>query len=96
MTKSRKKLTTDAPPRSHLGASSDGESAVLQEDGFAASEQIRLRAYELYRERGGTVGDDTGDWLQAEREYLALAPTARTARRDGHRSLDLTLPASEV
>ena len=29
-----------------------------------------MRAYELYRERGGKVGDDMADWLQAEREYL--------------------------
>ena len=35
-----------------------------------AQEQIRLRAYELYRERGGKVGDDLADWLQAEREYF--------------------------
>jgi len=36
----------------------------------SADEQIRMRAYELYRERGGKVGDDMADWLQAEREYL--------------------------
>jgi hypothetical protein len=34
-----------------------------------AEEQIRMRAYELYRERGGRVGDDMGDWLRAEQEY---------------------------
>jgi hypothetical protein len=31
-------------------------------------EQIELRAYELYLERGGSDGNDTDDWLQAERE----------------------------
>jgi hypothetical protein len=37
-----------------------------------------MRAYELYRERGGRVGDDMVDWLQAEREYRERAsrPTA--------------------
>jgi len=35
-----------------------------------ADEQIRMRAYELYRERDGRAGDDVADWLQAEREYL--------------------------
>lgn len=35
-----------------------------------ADEQIRMRAYEIYRERGGRVGDDMSDWLRAEREYL--------------------------
>ena len=28
-----------------------------------------MRAYALYRERGGKVGDDMSDWLRAEREY---------------------------
>ncbi|HEX5734383.1 MAG TPA: DUF2934 domain-containing protein [Blastocatellia bacterium] len=31
-------------------------------------EQIRLRAYEIYLERGGGDGNDAEDWLQAERE----------------------------
>jgi hypothetical protein len=57
----------------------DGDEAALHASGgeiqtpsraaVASEEQIRMRAYELYRERGGKVGDDTGDWLRAEREY---------------------------
>ena len=31
-------------------------------------EQIQLRAYELYLERGAGPNDDLGDWLRAERE----------------------------
>jgi hypothetical protein len=31
---------------------------------------VRLRAYELYLERGGMPGDEVRDWLQAERELL--------------------------
>ena len=31
-------------------------------------EQIRLRAYALYLERGARPNDDLGNWLQAERE----------------------------
>jgi hypothetical protein len=31
-------------------------------------EQIRLRAYEMYLERGARPNDDLGDWLRAERE----------------------------
>ena len=31
-------------------------------------EQIRLRAYEIYLERGGFPGNELDDWLQAERE----------------------------
>jgi hypothetical protein len=31
-------------------------------------EQIEMRAYEIYLERGGSDGSDTDDWLRAERE----------------------------
>jgi len=31
-------------------------------------EEIRLRAYELYLERGATPGSENEDWLIAERE----------------------------
>ncbi|HSE97392.1 MAG TPA: DUF2934 domain-containing protein [Blastocatellia bacterium] len=31
-------------------------------------EQIQQRAYEIYLERGGTVGSEIEDWLQAERD----------------------------
>jgi hypothetical protein len=34
-------------------------------------EAVRLRAYELYLERGAIPGDEVRDWLQAERELLA-------------------------
>ncbi len=37
-------------------------------------EEIRLRAYEIYLERGGIPGNDLDDWLQAERE---LDPAAQ-------------------
>jgi hypothetical protein len=33
--------------------------------------EIRLRAYELYLERGATEGSEKDDWLTAEREVLA-------------------------
>ena len=35
---------------------------------FPAHEQIALRAFELYCQRGGWHGHDIEDWLQAERE----------------------------
>jgi Protein of unknown function (DUF2934) len=31
-------------------------------------EEIRVRAYEIYLERGGLAGNELDDWLQAERE----------------------------
>jgi hypothetical protein len=37
-------------------------------EGHPTREEIEVRAYEIYIERGATHGDDTADWLQAERE----------------------------
>jgi hypothetical protein len=31
-------------------------------------EEIALRAYHIYRERGSTPGDPLADWIRAERE----------------------------
>ena len=31
-------------------------------------EEIRLRAYYIYQDRGGVEGNDLEDWLQAEHE----------------------------
>lgn len=39
-----------------------------------SSEDIRLRAHELYLERGSLPGDELDDWLQAERELDRRAP----------------------
>jgi DUF2934 family protein len=35
--------------------------------------QIRLRAYELYQERGGEEGHEVEDWLRAEEELTETA-----------------------
>ncbi len=34
-------------------------------------EEIRIRAYQLYEERGYTAGHEDEDWLVAEREILS-------------------------
>lgn len=33
-------------------------------------EEIKLRAYEIYLERGGAPGDALEDWIRAERELI--------------------------
>ena len=45
-------------------------------------EEIQLRAYQIYFERGGAHGHDVDDWLQAEREllYEKYAKTGRIAK----------------
>ena len=35
-----------------------------------AQEEIALRAYHLYLQRGGAPGNEFEDWMQAERELL--------------------------
>lgn len=42
-------------------------------------EEIRLRAYELYLERGGQHGYDQEDWSRAEREILSKYQREKTA-----------------
>jgi len=37
-------------------------------------EEIRLRAYEIYLERGSLPGSELDDWLQAEYELDGRAP----------------------
>lgn len=41
--------------------------------------EIRVRAYQLYEERGYTTGRPEEDWFQAEREVLARHGQAHTA-----------------
>ncbi len=40
-------------------------------------EEIRLRAYEIYLERGSHPGNELDDWLQAEHELDGRAPQKR-------------------
>jgi hypothetical protein len=37
------------------------------------NEEIRVRAYELFEQRGGEPGHDLDDWLQAEAEIVRPA-----------------------
>ncbi len=49
-------------------------------------EEIRLRAYEIYLERGSLPGDELDDWLQAERELKRPAPQeGESTDIEGHR-----------
>lgn len=45
---------------------------IPQED---LQEQIRVRAYERFLERGGEHGHDLEDWLQAEAELIRRPTT---------------------
>ena len=49
--------------------SSPGSEPQMAE-GRPTREEIELRAYEIYIERGGAHGQEAEDWLQAERELV--------------------------
>jgi hypothetical protein len=42
-------------------------------------DEIRRRAYEIYLERGSTPGNESDDWLIAEREVRSRYQAAQTA-----------------
>jgi hypothetical protein len=75
---------------------SQAETHERRNESFAADEQIRMRAYELYRERGGRVGDDMGDWLRAEREYLEVVPRTTSAGPAGQPASRSGSPANRA
>ena len=39
--------------------------------------RIRIRAHEIYLERGGEDGNELDDWLEAEQEILGSEPEIR-------------------
>jgi len=45
------------------------ENKSLSAEAHSKREEIEMRAYQIYVERGGTDGHDVDDWLQAEREH---------------------------
>ena len=44
--------------------------AIQEDQNGSLEEQIALRAYELWRQRGSGHGSGLADWLQAQREIL--------------------------
>ena len=52
----------------HATSARQGEAAEPQVADSARHQKIRIRAYEIYLERGEQPGRDLDDWLQAELE----------------------------
>ena len=48
--------------------SAQAETGKVSVGNVVGDEEIRLRAYEIYLERGEQPGRELDDWLQAERE----------------------------
>jgi hypothetical protein len=68
---------------------------MTEQQGKPTQEQIEMRAYQLYLERGSQDGSALADWLAAERELTQQMapetisakatqpmPSSRTPRRD--------------
>ena len=52
----------------HAVSAIQGEAAETKVADSADHQNIRIRAYEIYLQRGEQPGRDLDDWLQAERE----------------------------
>jgi hypothetical protein len=50
-------------------------------NGHPTREEIALRAYEIFLERGGAPGNELEDWTRAERELLEVSITPRRKAR---------------
>jgi hypothetical protein len=50
---------------------SNGNGHTMQYSPADLESEIRMRAYELYQQRGNISGQPEEDWLMAEREVLA-------------------------
>ena len=48
--------------------------------GGPAHEEIEIRAYQIYLERGGALGQDVDDWLQAERGLIEKNEKTTTSK----------------
>ena len=64
-----KSVSTEAPKKSRKPA----VAAAVK----PSYDDIAVRAYHIYLERGATPGDPMEDWLQAERELTAASKKPR-------------------
>ncbi len=75
---SRKATTSNQKVTAISGPSLMPESKKKQPTADVEDE-IRIRAYELYVQRGYTPGHENEDWLVAEREILARSNSQQSA-----------------
>jgi hypothetical protein len=60
------------------------EKGEQADEGNPTREEIALRPYQIYVERGCVDGQDMDDWLEAERELLArYRETGRKGKSGG-------------
>jgi HSP20 family molecular chaperone IbpA len=64
---------------------------IIQEELENLRSRIAKRAFELFTDRGGTLGLELDDWFRAERELVALPPT-EIAETDEYIEMRVALP----
>jgi len=57
-----------APRAGRARAPKNGATGELHLQPHPSEDDIRLRAYHIYLERGGVDGGDVDDWVMAEKE----------------------------
>ena len=64
------KAIGDPPPQPAEAAQTQDQTIQGQttQERTPSRDEVALRAYDLYRQRGGGDGGDLDDWLQAERD----------------------------
>jgi len=62
------------PKGEKMAKTGEGSSPTTQKPRAAKNqptqEEIALRAYHIYRERGGMPGNELEDWIEAERQLV--------------------------
>ena len=66
--------TTKPKPARSKGPATNGNGHAAPR--LDLETEIRVRAYQIYEERGFTGGDERQDWLRAEQEVKAKHATA--------------------
>jgi HSP20 family protein len=71
------------------------DEASLMTDIQALTDQIRLRAYELFQSRGGGAGSALDDWLTAE-DDIVLTPESDLVESDDKFELQIAVPGFDA
>ena len=71
------------------------QSQPLLQETTDLLKSVQARAFELFERRGGSAGNDVGDWLQAEREVFHV-PEMELTETDGEFQLQLALPGFDA
>jgi len=79
-TTSRKSVAVMPAPKTEVEKKSSSMNlSAVNRSAMNLEEQIRVRAYQLYEERGYTPGHEAEDWLVAEREVLGRGDDQQSA-----------------